>query len=360
MTGLAAFSLAIFALLVAPGPTNALLAASGARLGVTRSLPMLAVVLAAYAVSIGVLTLLVAPQLQASPAAWLAAKLAAALYLLWLGLRLWRTADRPGDERDAPVRAAEMFVATLLNPKGLVIGLVLLPRGPELGPRAVPGVLALTMLGCGLVWILAGHAFAAAAPRLATRRLINRASGGDDAGFRGLFRGLGGVFDAPRSRPVAVEGELRRAVAVGGGRALGDRRLLRLEFDLGDIVAAFRDLAARDRDVVDILVGLGEVDRGASARGRRARPTSSRSFTTSCWMTWACSRMRTSRRSDITTCTDSIRSDGETMTTRARCALLDDVLEALVDVGEDRLRRHEHEGGVVGLADDLVARRRCR
>lgn len=187
MTGLAAFSLAIFALLVAPGPTNALLAASGARLGVTRSLPMLAVVLAAYAVNIGVLTLLVAPQLQASPAAWLVAKLAAALYLSWLGLRLWRMADRPGEERDAPVRAAEIFVATLLNPKGLVIGLVLLPRGPESGLAPYLLVLASAILGCGLIWIVAGYAFAAAAPRLATRRLINRASGVTMLAFAAFF-----------------------------------------------------------------------------------------------------------------------------------------------------------------------------
>jgi len=34
---------------------------------------------------------------------------------------------------------------------------------------------------------------------------------------------------------------------------------------------------------------------------------------------------------------------------------LDDVLEALVDVEEDRLGRHEHEGGVLGLAGDEVA-----
>ncbi len=187
MTGLAAFALAVLALLIAPGPTNALLAACGARLGVTRSLPMLAVVLAAYTVSVGVLTLLLAPQLQSSPAAWLAAKLAAALYLSWLGLRLWRAADRPGAERQAPVLAMEMFVTTLLNPKGVVIGLVVFPRGQTWDLVPYPGLLALTILGCGLIWILAGHGFAAAAPRLATRGLINRASGATMLAFAAFF-----------------------------------------------------------------------------------------------------------------------------------------------------------------------------
>ena len=187
MTGLAAFSLAALALLIAPGPTNALLAASGARIGVRRSLRMLLVVLAGYAISVGVLTIVVAPQLQASPTAWLAAKLAAGLYLSWLGLRLWRTADTVGDERNAPVIATEIFVTTLLNPKGLIIGLALLPRGQVSSLAAYLFVLALAIAGCGVVWISAGYAFTRAAPRLATRRFINRASGATMLAFAAYF-----------------------------------------------------------------------------------------------------------------------------------------------------------------------------
>ena len=53
---------------------------------------------------------------------------------------------------------------------------------------------------------------------------------------------------------------------------------------------------------------------------------------------------------DCITWIDSISSDGETMTTRARCARCTIVFEILVDLGEDRFRRHEHEGGVLRLA----------
>jgi threonine/homoserine/homoserine lactone efflux protein len=187
VNGLASFSAAALVLLIAPGPTNALLAAAGARLGVMRSVSMLAVVLAAYAVSVGFIVTVLAPHIETSPNARLAVQFAAAIYLTWLGLRLWRTAADGGDGPEAPVSAAEIFLATLLNPKGLVIGLVLLPAGamPELAPNLV--ILALAILGCGLAWILAGSGFARAAPRLATHRMVNRASGAAMLAFAGVF-----------------------------------------------------------------------------------------------------------------------------------------------------------------------------
>ena len=50
----------------------------------------------------------------------------------------------------------------------------------------------------------------------------------------------------------------------------------------------------------------------------------------------------------------SISSDGETMTTLLRKGLLHDVVEAVVQVGIDRLRRHEHQGQILGLARDQI------
>ena len=61
-----------------------------------------------------------------------------------------------------------------------------------------------------------------------------------------------------------------------------------------------------------------------------------------------------SRSTDWITWIDSISSEGETMTSDAVRAL-NDVLEALVDVREDRFRRHEHEGRVLRLAGDEIA-----
>ena len=84
-----------------------------------------------------------------------------------------------------------------------------------------------------------------------------------------------------------------------------------------------------------------------------SRATSSISRITSPWMRCACSRMRVSFRTDWITWIDSISSDGETMTTRAR-GPSDQRLELFVDLGEDRFRRHEHEGRVLRLAGDQI------
>ena len=77
--------------------------------------------------------------------AWPLVRIAAGLYLCWLGIHLWRTADRPASGADKPVSIAEMFVATLLNPKELVIGLALLPEGPDVDLAPYLGIAALAI-----------------------------------------------------------------------------------------------------------------------------------------------------------------------------------------------------------------------
>ena len=187
MDGLIPYSMAVALLLFAPGPTNALLAASGARRGIGPSLDMIAVVLAAYAINIGVLAFLAGPQVRHVPFGLPSVKIAAGLYLGWLGLHLWRSADRVASGSEAPASRSQTFVATLLNPKGMVIGLALLPEAPfpELLPYVT--VTALIVAASGLAWIAAGAAVAHAAPRLATRRLVNRASGATVLGFAVFF-----------------------------------------------------------------------------------------------------------------------------------------------------------------------------
>ncbi len=187
MNGLMPFSVAVALLLVAPGPTNALLAASGARRGFGASLDMIAAVLAAYAISIGVLAFIAGPYVRDSTVTWLLVRIAAGLYLAWLGINVWRSADRPASGADSPVSMAGMFVATLLNPKGLVIGLALLPAGPARETAPYLGITALCIAASGALWIAAGHAFATAAPGLATRRIVNRASGATVFAFALFF-----------------------------------------------------------------------------------------------------------------------------------------------------------------------------
>jgi len=84
-----AFAAASLVLLVAPGPTNALLAAAGATSG-RDAFSLLAAEAAGYVIAVGSLVLLVGPVLAAAPIVVIALKCIAAAWLFWSGLSLWR------------------------------------------------------------------------------------------------------------------------------------------------------------------------------------------------------------------------------------------------------------------------------
>lgn len=151
---LASFSLLVLGLLAAPGPTNALVALAGAEAGLQRALRLIPVVLAGYLLVALPLAFLGTGAVAHWPLLALSVRLAAAAWVLLLAVRLWRMGARPGA---AAVTARSLFVTTVLNPKGLVIGLVLLP--PPAAPLFAPAlaVLAAGIAGVVTAWGLAGH-----------------------------------------------------------------------------------------------------------------------------------------------------------------------------------------------------------
>ena len=58
--------------------------------------------------------------------------LAAAVWVAVLAVRLWRHATKVKAQGAAGVTALQVGVTTLLTPKALVFGLVLIPAGPDL------------------------------------------------------------------------------------------------------------------------------------------------------------------------------------------------------------------------------------
>ncbi len=158
MTDLAAFLLGTLALLATPGPTNTLLAASGASLGVRGSLRLIPAELAGYLIAIGLLVTVAGPMIATTP--WLATglKLLAGLYLVWSAAGLWRAARLRGVAGPVPPATPKrVFVTTLLNPKGLVFALVLFP-GTD--PVWTGPAFALSVMSVALCWILIGRAVA--------------------------------------------------------------------------------------------------------------------------------------------------------------------------------------------------------
>lgn len=145
-------ALSILLLLLTPGPTNTLMMLSGADRGLRASIRLIPVELAAYLCTVVPLTLLAHAASPMLAAMRPAIAIVAGLWVLWLALRLWTAAPTQGN---APfVSASRLFVTTLLNPKALIFGLVLLPATAPMQGLALFAALVVVV---ALVWIAIGQ-----------------------------------------------------------------------------------------------------------------------------------------------------------------------------------------------------------
>lgn len=177
MTDPMLFALAVLTVLGTPGPTNTLLATSGAFAGPARSLPLLIAEISGYLASVIVVGLL-RPVVESVPIFAVGLKIAVALYLFFLSAKLWQS-GAAASVGVAPVRFAAVFVTTLLNPKALIFALVIIPFQHAQWGLYLLGFAAMVVLA-GFAWILLGTLAGAAAgerhsrfiPRLASVALV--------------------------------------------------------------------------------------------------------------------------------------------------------------------------------------------
>lgn len=145
-------SLAILALLLSPGPTNTLMFVAGAERGFVRALPLLLPELCGYMVTVLPLALLGGQILERYPAARPALMAVAACWVAWLAMRLWLSAQQ--DRAPAEITASTVAITTVLNPKALVFGLVLLPSTGHLTRNLA--MFAVLVTSVAALWILGG------------------------------------------------------------------------------------------------------------------------------------------------------------------------------------------------------------
>lgn len=164
-----AFLLASAALLVTPGPTNTLLATAGAVTGGRRPVDLLVAEVVGYMISINVMALLILPLIGTSPIANVIVKAGCPTYLCYASWRMFRSREailRP----QTVVRARDVFVTTLLNPKGAIFAIFIVPfLGKGLIAASLPYlaglVLLIAVVGGG--WYMLGATIArGAGPRL--------------------------------------------------------------------------------------------------------------------------------------------------------------------------------------------------
>lgn len=174
MTDPVAFLLAVVALLATPGPTNTLLAASGAAAGLARSLRLVPAEIAGYGLAIGLLTTVVGPAAAAAPLLPAALKAAAAAYLAWSAVRLWRAGGAALAGVPAPATAARVFATTLLNPKALVFAFAIFPAGSPASFALHFAAFAAAVLAVSTGWIAAGAAIARSPGGVVTPARVSR------------------------------------------------------------------------------------------------------------------------------------------------------------------------------------------
>lgn len=170
MTSPVLFLAAALTILSMPGPTNTLLASAASISGARASLALLLAELAGYLLTICLVGFALRPVLAGYPAVAVILKIAVAAYLVYASIRIWTAAGDIERPRVA-VGWGDMLVATVLNPKGLVLALAIVPFG---SPAVGWYLLAFSFLavGSGLIWLIIGEALGRLAG--ARRRLVPR------------------------------------------------------------------------------------------------------------------------------------------------------------------------------------------
>ncbi|CAD6528337.1 hypothetical protein LMG27952_02194 [Paraburkholderia hiiakae] len=147
--------------LLMPGPTNTLLAAAGLRQGVRRCAHLTAAELAGYLVSITLWGLCFTH--ASHSLSWLpnVLRVASSLYLAWLALRLWFTANSIETSAKGVVSARTLFSATVLNPKAILFAGSIFPPAAFASVMTwlqAMAIFAVLLIPIGLTWIAIGAA----------------------------------------------------------------------------------------------------------------------------------------------------------------------------------------------------------
>ncbi|BCH62876.1 threonine transporter RhtB [Agrobacterium vitis] len=152
---IATFLPAVLVLLLAPGPTNTLMGVAGAQSGLGRVSRLVPAELAGYLTTILPLVYLGDQLMARWPAVAVLLKIAAAIWVMVIAFKLWQA---PGQGKALnQITAGRIYLTTMLNPKALVFGLVLLPAPGN--PNFLPclGLFCLLVAAVALLWGSAGR-----------------------------------------------------------------------------------------------------------------------------------------------------------------------------------------------------------
>jgi threonine/homoserine/homoserine lactone efflux protein len=163
---LIAFAVSAAALLIVPGPTNSLIAASGGTSGLRRTILLLPAELCGYIIAIICWGLGLAAMARIVPATVIIAKLAASAILIASARKLWVFGSQDREHRQ--IGLLDVFLVTMSNPKALIFALSVVPHlqdGNVISALPYLASLSVLILAIGAGWSALGaglgHAFKA-------------------------------------------------------------------------------------------------------------------------------------------------------------------------------------------------------
>lgn len=168
------FIFSVAALLVVPGPTNSLLAAAGARSGLTRAPQLMLAELSAYCIAISALMRWGSPAVAAFPTLGALIQLGVAAYLIRSAIWFWRHGGTLGDDT-SHVSVRRVFLTTLGNPKSVIFAFLIFPTAPGAPAFAL---FALVTAAIALGWICVGMLIARQSAGTTAPRLVYRGAAG--------------------------------------------------------------------------------------------------------------------------------------------------------------------------------------
>jgi threonine/homoserine/homoserine lactone efflux protein len=148
-------------LLLTPGPTNTLLAAAGLGHGSREALPLIAFAVTGYIIAISGWGIFLASVEKYYPWLNVLVRVICSGYLLYIAVRVWRSAERPPMSGSKTIGPATVFVTTILNPKGLLFASTIFP--PQAFDSMQFYLLATALFACmvvpiGILWVVIGAA----------------------------------------------------------------------------------------------------------------------------------------------------------------------------------------------------------
>lgn len=117
----------VVTILLTPGPTNTLLASSGIQVGIKKSFRLIPSEAFGYLISITAWGFLIDKVATYLPLLPVILKLFSVSYIVYLAIKLWRTANVEVSFDQTVIGAKELFLATLLNPKALLFATAIFP-----------------------------------------------------------------------------------------------------------------------------------------------------------------------------------------------------------------------------------------